>query len=209
MGLLEEKDMTIQTSPNISASAKKSGSWSVLWWVVWIILTIGSFFAASAFWTPIIAKHFGSIRETKAASMWILAVFGTWMVMLLPLIVVMYQKVDKAYDDVRIRREKAALRFRSIYVDTAKRILPENVSEKMIGWPETIEGGHLISVILQDGRRIPHVFIKDRREILGLYNYTSLPFEGKDVTEVEQEDPKEVAYSFTTNWLRMDGVSPT
>ena len=112
----------------MSKNSKKSGgSQTILWWVIWIALTIGSFFVASAIWTPVIASRFGSVRETKPAVLWITAVFGTWMVILLPLIILMYQKVDKAYEDARIRREKAALRFRSIRVDKSKRLIPQKL----------------------------------------------------------------------------------
>ena len=66
-----------------------------------------AFFAAAAFWTPWIAKHLGSIRETKNSIIWVTAVFGTWMVFLVPLIIVMYSRVDKVYEDARLRRENA------------------------------------------------------------------------------------------------------
>src|SRR5205823_2536522 len=96
---------------------KASGTQTIFWWVVWITLTIASFFLAAAFWTPVIASKFGSIRETRTSVIWIVAVFGTWMAALVPLIIVMYSKVDKAYEDARLRREKAALRFKSISVE--------------------------------------------------------------------------------------------
>ncbi len=184
----------------------KSSSQTVVWWVLWIVLTIGSFFIAAAVWTPLIAKHFGSVRETRASVIWVAAVFGTWMVLLLPLIVVMYQKVDKAYEDARVRREKAANRFRSILIDKPKRLLAPNVSAKLKDVPETIEGGHLVTVLLKDGRKIPNVFIAGREEILGIYDYTEMPFEGKEVVDVIPEDFTTVPNFFTTNWLRLDGT---
>ena len=195
--------------------AKKGGYQSILWWVVWILLTIGSFFAAAAFWTPVIAQRFGSIRETKTAVIWVSAVFGSWMVILLPLIIVMYQKVDKAYEDARIRREKAAqqssqtaaLRFRSIVVEKSKRILSAELKEKLKGWPETIEGGHLLTVILKNGRRIPHVFVAGREGVLGIYDFTELAFEGRDIADIEPADMSRLPAFFWANWLRLDGVT--
>ena len=81
---------------------------SVLWWVGWITLTIVSFFVACIFWTPWIARHVGAMNHAAAPALWITAVFGSWMVLLVPLIVVMYNKVDRAYEEARIRREQEA-----------------------------------------------------------------------------------------------------
>ena len=63
--------------PKIKPKTKTSGTQTVFWWVVWISLTIGSFFVAAAVWTPFIAKHFGSIQQTRNAVIWVAAVFGT------------------------------------------------------------------------------------------------------------------------------------
>lgn len=188
-------------------SEKKSGTQTILWWVVWIVLTIGSFFAAAAFWTPVIAKRFGTIHETRTAVIWISAVFGSWMIILLPLIIVMYQKVDKAYEDARIRRETAAQRFRSILVEKSKRVLSPELREKLKSWPETIEGGHLLTVILKNGRRIPHVFVTACEEVLGIYDYSELPFEGPDIADIEPTDMSRLPAFFTANWLRLDGAT--
>lgn len=185
----------------------QKGSQTILWWVVWILLTIGSFFASAAFWTPFIAKRFGSIHETRHAVIWVASVFGTWMVILVPLIVVMYQKVDRAYEDARIRREKAALRFRSIMVEKPKRLLSSELAAKLKDVPETISGGHLVSLTLKDGRRIPLVFVAGREEILGIYDHTEMPFDGKDILDLETTDLADAPPFLTANWLRLDGVS--
>lgn len=186
----------------------KKKSQGVLWWVVWIFLTIGSFFVAVAVWTPVIASRYGSIHETRNAVIWVAAVFGSWMVLLVPLIIFMYQKVDKAYEDARLARERAAGRFRSILVDPSKRMLPAGLQPKFRQWPPVMEGGHLVTVILKDGRRFPHVFVQKEREILGIYGANEMPFEADQVADIEWEDPGEMASSVAFNWLRLDGVSP-
>jgi len=186
---------------------KKSGTQTILWWIAWIVLTIVSFFIAAAVWTPIIAHHFGSIRETKAAVWWVGSVFSTWMVILVPLIIVMYQKVDKAYEDARNKREKAAMRFRSIHIESSKRELNPEVSKKLASLSETIEGGHLITAILKDGRRISNVFISDHKEITGIYDASELTFEGRDVVGIEPVNWEQPPHFLAMNWLRLDGVT--
>ena len=186
---------------------KASGTQTIFWWVVWITLTIASFFVASAFWTPVIAKKFGSIHETRNAVLWIVAVFGTWMAALVPLIIVMYSKVDKTYEDARLRREKTAMRFKSISVEKSKRLLSPDLSKKLENVPETISGGHLVTVTLQDGRKIPHVFISEKTEILGVYDAEGLRFEAADIRDMEPADLNNLPSFLAPNWLRLDGVS--
>lgn len=194
--------MTNQKAPKKPAS----GTQTIFWWVVWISLTILSFFAASYFWTPIIAKHFGSVRQSQASIAWVVAVFGSWMIILVPLIILMYSKVDKAYEDARIRREKNAVRFRSIFVEPSKRRLPDTAARKLEGLPQTIQGGHLVNLTLKDGRQIPSVFVAEGKEVLGVYNTSELSFEGKDVQDLEPVDFKEMPAFLANLWLRLDGV---
>lgn len=184
----------------------KSGTRTILWWVIWISLTILSFFAASAFWTPVIAKHYGSVRETKASIIWVVAVFGSWMVILVPLIILMYSKVDKVYEDARINREKKEARFRSIFVEPSKRRIPDSIAQKLAQGPETIEGGYLVNATLADGRKIENLFISSQKEVLGLYNATDFSFEGKDIVSVEAIDWTQPPSFLANFWLRLDGV---
>jgi hypothetical protein len=190
------------------SKTKPSGIQTILWWLVWITLTILTFFAAAALWTPLVAKHFGSIRETRASAIWIIAVFGTWMVFLVPLIVVMYQRVDKVYEDSRIRRENAARRYKSIFVEPGKRKLPKGASSTLKSLAPLLEGGHLVHLTLKDGRKIPNVFVSAQEEILGIYDVQEFAFEGRDVASLEPVDFKTSPVFMTQSWLRLDGVPP-
>ena len=183
----------------------------VVWWVGWITLTILSFFASSYFWTGFIAKHFGDMHKAGAPALWVTAVFGTWMLFLVPLIIVMYNKVDKAYEDARITRETAAFqktksefKIRSILIEESKRLLKPALSQKLKQLPEIIKKGHLVTAILKDGRRIENVFVMAKREVLGLYDQESLSFEIGDI--VDFEPAAEIPDFKAGKWLRLDGV---
>ena len=193
-----------------STPAKKQGpqgTQTILWWIGWITATICSFFIAVKIWTPWVAAHLGPVSESRNAVVWVGLVFGTWMVFLIPLIIFMYQKVDKAYEDARIRREKNQARFRSILVPEAERRISSKVSSKMQAWPETINGGHLVRARLKDGREIPYVFISERREVLGVYDARSLEFSGSEIEDVEPEVFSPAPVFLQTNWLRLDGAA--
>ena len=186
---------------------------TVTWWLIWISLTIGSFFLAVWLWTPVIASRFGSVRDPTTSILWIVAVFGTWLVVLTPLMVFMYRKVDKAYEDARIRREirteqfKDPVKIRAGFVEKEKRRLAKPLTKKLKKIPQTIKGGHLVTAILKDGRRMEHVFVAGGKELLGIYGQDELPFEAQDILDVEPTDLTRPPDFTQKVWLRLDGNS--
>ena len=194
----------------------KSSQSTVGWWLGWIGLTIVSFFVSCYFWTKFIASHVGSMQEPGVPILWVAAVFGTWMVLLVPLIIVMYAKVDKAYEDARMARETTAfekreksLPFKSIWVEDSERILSKPLSKKLKKIPETIRHGHLMTAVLRDGRKIENVFIRDKKDVLGIYGVDSLPFKISDIVDLETADAGRWPDFKTENWLRLDGAGET
>ena len=189
--------------------SKKSsdGLKTVFWWVVWMTLTIASFFVACFFWTPIIAAKFGPIHQMKTSIIWVSMVFGTWILFLVPLIIVMYAKVDKAYEDARMKREKAQLRFKTLNLPKNLRTLPSHLAKKLNEVPETIESGHLVSIILKNGKKFPYVFVASRSEIIGIYDQKELPFTMNEIEDIRPETFENAPRFLTTQWLRLDGVS--
>ena len=192
--------------------SKKGGS-TVLWWVGWIVLTILTFFISCWFWTGFIAERVGNMRQPGVPILWVTAVFGSWMVLLVPLIIVMYSKVDKAYEDARIAREttqftkaRQEFRIKSVLIDESKRLLSKNLSDKLRKLPETVRRGHLITAILKDGRRVENVFVMNKRDVLGVYGADAAPVLAEDIADLEPADPAKLPDFKTEHWLRLDGV---
>ena len=184
---------------------------NVTWWIGWMALTIASFFASVGFWTWFFAKNGANVQNSAAAAKWVFAVFGTWMVALLPLIVIMYQKVDRAYEKARLRREEAetsqSKRAKTLYVHPSERALRDPLIQKLKQIPPTLkrgrQAGHLVTAVLKDGRKFENVFVVNRSEVLGIYGYDQLPFEVKEISDLE---PAEKFPAFSEeNWLRLDG----
>ncbi len=193
-------------------SHKKNSS-TVWWWIGWIALTIASFFVSYNFWTGFIAKHVGSMDRPGVPILWVTAVFGSWMVLLVPLIIVMYNKVDRAYEDARIAREsvqfqkaKEMFGFKSIFIDESQRKLKDELSAKLKRYPETIKRGHLVTAILKDGESVPNVFVLDKKEILGIYGVNGMDFQVKDVVDIEPVPVEKIPDFKTEGWLRLDGI---
>lgn len=192
---------------------KKDGQSTVFWWVGWIVLTILTFFVSCWFWTGFLARQGSSMDKPGAPLIWVAAVFGTWIVFLIPLIVVMYAKVDKAYEDTRLQREAAALekakanfKIRSIFIDESKRRLGKELQSKLKRIPEAIHRGHLVTASLKDGRKIENVFILGKKEMLGVYDKHALDFDASDIIDLTPADLDRLPPFKAENWLRLDGV---
>ncbi len=186
---------------------------TVLWWLGWITLTIFSFFVSCHFWTGFIARHVGSMDKTSAPILWVAAVFGSWIVFLVPLIIVMYAKVDKAYEDARIRRETTALNkaktewgVKSILVPESERLLSKALTNKLKKIPESIRHGHLVTVTLKGGKKIENVFVMGKRDVLGIYDVDKMPFAVKDIEDIRPADLDKLPVFEAEKWLRLDGI---
>ncbi len=192
---------------------KNSGVAAVLWWIGWISLTVVSFFVSCYFWTHMIARHVGTMDKPGVPILWVAAVFGSWMVLLVPLIILMYGKVDKAYEDVRIARQtrdlekaKTEFRVRCVQVDDKDRLLKKDLSVKLKGVPEAVKRGHLLTATLKNGRKVPHVFVMDKKDVLGVYGVERLDFDIRDIVDVEPADLDRLPDFKAEQWLRLDGV---
>lgn len=186
---------------------------TVLWWIGWIILTIASFFVSAYFWTHFIARHVGPMSQPGVPVLWVATVFGGWMVLLLPLIILMYNKVDRAYEDTRIAREniafdkaKADFKVRSVTIDPAKRLLSKPLKNKLKIISPAVKRGHLVTVILKSGRKVPHVFILGGEDVLGIYGAQRLDFDIQEIVDFQATDLDHLPEFKTEEWLRLDGV---
>lgn len=186
---------------------------TVFWWVGWITLTIVTFFAAAWFWTGIVARHVGTMDVPAARYIWVGAVFGSWALLLVPLVILMYNKVDKAYEDARIGRETAAFEkaknefhVRSVRIEDQDRLLAKELTQKLKTHPAAVNRGHLVTAVLKDGRRIDNVFVLDRKDVLGVYGIDKMTFAVKDIVDVVPADLDKIPPFETEGWLRLDGV---
>ncbi len=185
---------------------------NVTWWIGWIALTIATFFASVGFWSWYFARNGGSMQDPGAAGRWVFTVFGTWMIALLPLIVVMYQKVDRAYENARLRREAGENlrpRPKTVFIDYSKRLLEDSLAKKLKRMPATIkkgrQAGHLVTAVLKDGRKFENVFVANAREVLGIYGQEKLPFEIREIADLEPVPSEKLPAFCEENWLRLDG----
>ncbi len=186
---------------------------TVWWWLGWITLTILTFFISCWFWTGFIAKYVGPMDKAGVPIVWVAAVFGSWMVLLVPLIIVMYNKVDRAYDEARETREKRstgllASRFpvASLNIDETKLTLPKALQKRLKRLPKTLKQGQLVRLQFKDGRRLDNVFIFEGDQVVGVYGRTDFPFDAREAVAAELMDPSQNQPVDYDKWLRLKGA---
>lgn len=190
-----------------------SGLKAVAWWMTWIAVTIVSFFISCWFWTGFLARNYGTMDRPGAPILWVTAVFGTWMILLVPLIVVMYAKVDKAYEDARINREgsaydktRRAMGVRCLDIAQGDRRLSEDHRRQLKRMPQAIRNGHLVSLILRDGRRVRYAFILNGVELAGVYQESDPRVLASQIAEIHPVLLADVPDFEASGWVRLDGV---
>ncbi|MSR78148.1 MAG: hypothetical protein EXS63_08015 [Candidatus Omnitrophica bacterium] len=137
-------------------------------------------------------------------SKWAKAVFSSWLVLALPLLVFLYKQADQIFKSAVIRQTREGPLFRTQFVPREKRMLDAELGRKVKMMPETMERGHVAKIQLKDGRMIPHAFILDGRELLGLYDYETFNFSARDIEDVIPLSAEELIPYDPAKWLRLD-----
>ena len=174
-------------------------------WLFGMGIFIGLLIISEFFWS------FWFLRGSRPTSSggfdprWIRAVFGTWLFLTLPFLVLMYRRADKIFKTAVARQTQAGPSFRTHFVEKSRRMLPETIAAKLRGVPPTLEQGHVVTAVLKDGREVPHLFVLNANEILGVYDRTELGFDASDIVGVKPVDADQLPGYEESKWLRLDG----
>ncbi|MBI3312804.1 MAG: hypothetical protein HYZ83_01025 [Candidatus Omnitrophica bacterium] len=170
-------------------------------WLLGMGTFVGLLILSCFFWSLALKGQIHQNVSQGFNSVWAKAVFGSWLLLLMPFLIFMYRKADQIFKDATIRQTQTGPKFRTVFVEKAKRRLPEKVAGKIKNFPSMFHEGYLMNLILKDGRKIPHVFIVNN-EILGVYDRLELGFNAEDVSDIE---PLEKIPNYEeSKWLRLD-----
>lgn len=134
---------------------------------------------------------------------WVRNVFASWLVLILPFLIFLYKKADAIYQGALQRQTHLSPKFKTAFMEKSQRMLPPPLVTKLAQFPETLQSGHVVNVVLKDGRKVPDVFIYRGEEILGIYNLESPAFEANDIQDLE---PVQQLQNYEeSKWLRLDG----
>lgn len=223
-GRIEGKELTITWSVAVFGSwfllvipfmRKKERIWKRLnddqekavdAWLRGMGLFTGLLIASAFFWTWVLigsGGHEGRPYDGLDLG-WMKAVFATWLVILFPFLILMYRQADRIFKTAVVRQTYIP-KFKSVYIEPSKRFLPQKMAEKIKTFTPTLSSGHVVTAVLKSGERVPHVFVLNANEILGVYDKMELGFEARDVVDVQKMDPGDLPPYEEAKWLRLDG----
>jgi uncharacterized membrane protein len=173
-------------------------------WLAGMAVYIGALIASSLLWSFVFR---GDLHRESAGlyGPWLKAVVATWLVALIPFLVVMYRKADMLFKEAHERQTSRGPKFQSTLVEKAARQLPVEIAAQISTFPEMLENGRIITLKLKDGREIRNVFVINSREVIGLYDCESMNFKTADVIGVQSVDSEKLPLYDETRWLRLDG----
>jgi hypothetical protein len=116
--------------------------------------------------------------------LWFKAVICTWLALSIPGLVWMYRAAGRIFKAAVSRQSGPPMRYRKTFIPRNRRLIPKAVSEKIRHLPATLLKGHVVTVRIKNGTRIPGVFIFDSAEVLGIYD-RELDFEPAEIVDVE------------------------
>ena len=167
-----------------------------------ISLFIGSFVLCCTLWAWFLKKDVLTVSAGSFDGGWIKAVLVSSLILMLPLLVYLYKTADVIFKSA-VSRQTGGTQFQKTFIEKSKRSLSNEMIKKIEAIPPTLDRGHILTLILEDGRSVPDVFIWDQREILGIYNQKELSFDASQVVDVKSVTTLP-AYE-EEKWLRLDG----
>ena len=173
-------------------------------WLAGIGISVGGLIASALGWSFIYREHLHQI-STGFHGPWVKAVFASWLVCLIPFLLMMYRRADKLFQEAHARQTQRGPVFKSVFVEKSKRLLPAALIREIESFPATLENGKMVRFSLKDGRETGHAFVLNSREILGLYGCDSMDFEAADILKVRAVPADEMPAYQETRWLRLDG----
>ena len=174
-------------------------------WLKGMGLFIGALIASTIFWSYQFRERILIESKTSFDPEWIKAVSVSWLLLALPFLVFMYRKADQIFKDAHARQTARGPSFKSTFVEKAKRLLPKEFSHKLDNVPPVLPDGHVVTLSLKNGSKIPDVYVFKAREILGIYNREKFDFEPADISDLKAQEADQLPSYEESRWLRLDG----
>src|SRR3989338_2775624 len=172
-------------------------------WLFGMGIFIGLLVVSLFVWSWLLKER---INQGGYDTLWVKSVFVSWLVILLPFLILMYRKADLIFKTA-VERQTYSPKFRTVSVERSKRPLPASFAQQLKGIPPTLRGGQVVTLVLKNGRKVPHVFVLDYQEILGIYDQKEYDFNPTDVSGLETILLENLPAYEESKWLRLDGQS--
>jgi hypothetical protein len=134
---------------------------------------------------------------------WTKAVFSTWLVILIPLLVWMYKSADRIFKRAHERQTREPV-FRMLWIEPQKRHLPEKLAEKLSHAKAALPGGHVVHGRLKSGEVVEHLFVLNGTEVIGAYDLQKPGFDASELLDIQALDPEDLPAYDETRWVRFN-----
>jgi hypothetical protein len=174
-------------------------------WLTGLGCFIGLFVSSAFLWDVAMRERL-LLNERGIDPVWMKAVFGTWLAILIPLLIWMYRSADRLFRTAN-ERQSYSPGFKAQWIDPKRRQLPEPLLAKLRGFRPTLPGGHLVRVTLKDGSSLAHVFVLLNGEVAGVYDYALKDFDASQVVDIRSLSSEILPVYDESKWVRFNVVS--
>ena len=171
-------------------------------WFTGMGFFIGLFIASALAWTWFLRKRL--FPDTPGFDpVWLKAVFSTWFLILIPLLVWMYRRADNIFEKANARQTYEP-HFQVHWIEPEKRQLSADLSRQIKKFKPTIPGGHLVNARLKNGQVLKHLFVMDAKEVAGVYDPMVLDFDVSEFEDLSVLESDCLPSFDETKWVRFN-----
>ena len=171
-------------------------------WLTGMGFFIGLFVLSAFFWSWALKARI--FPDTPGLDpVWMKAVFASWLVILIPLLIWMYRSADAIFKTAN-ERKSIEPRFKAHWIDPEKRLLPAALAEKVRSHKPTLPGAHVVTGRLKSGEFLPHLFILNAKEVIGAYDPQKIDLDASQLEDVIVLDPSKLPVYDESKWVRFN-----
>ncbi len=163
---------------------------------------IGAFVASEFLWALILKDRI-SPNTPGLDPLWMKAVFSTWLVILIPLMIWMYRSADTIFKTAN-ERQTHQPSFQVLWVAPEKRVLSPALSSKLAHIKPTLPGGHVVRGRLKNGEVLENLFVLNGKEIVGAYGLQITDFDASRFEDIEVMDIRDIPPYEESRWIRFN-----
>lgn len=168
-------------------------------WFTGMGIFIGLLVASCLIWSFAFKNE---ILNEGMSQRWGKCVFGTWLAILIPFLILMYRQADSLFKSAETRQTYKP-RHRTQMIDPADRQIPAGITAELKRLKPALPNGHVVNLLLADGRRVENVFILNSREVVGVYDREILDFLPAQILFVEPIPLDRLPAYKEILWLRL------
>lgn len=173
-------------------------------WFKGLCVLVAFIVANSFFWTFQLRGRISLTLGSGMSPLWVKAVLSSTLIFLIPFLVLMYRKADRLIKAFGANGLETRSLYQKAAIARSQRVISPELASKLDKKSCILPGAHIVTAYLCDGRKVPHVFVANQNEIMGIYDQKELGFSGTDVVDLEVMNQNDLPAYEESKWLRFD-----